>query len=162
MTSVWDKRMSQPSGKKGAGGAGKGPPKDSKNNEDKEQKDAAKAAASKDQAEKEKDETASNAGEEAAAPKPQSAGTNVRDAAQKVLALCQKGEWAPVDQVLKSIEKAATSAGEDAVTNPLLGVADPVCKVVHMYVFISNNSLWKQINFDKFLVYSKNAKIAKI
>lgn len=124
--------MSQPSGKKGGGGAGKGPPKDNKNNEDKEQKDAAKAAVSKDQTEKEKDETASNAGEEAAAPKPQSAGTNVRDAAQKVLALCQKGEWAPVDQVLKSIEKAAASAGEDGVTNPLLGVADSVSSTCNL------------------------------
>lgn len=133
--------MSQASGKKGGGGAGKGPPKDNKNNEDKEQKDAAKAAATKDQTEKEKDETASNVGEEAAAPKPQSAGTNVRDAAQKVLALCQKGEWAPVDQVLKSIEKAAASAGEDAVTNPLLGVADSVSSTFNIY--LSENLIQK-------------------
>lgn len=116
--------MSTSGGKKGGG---KGPPKDTKN-DDKDQKDATKSN-SKEQPEK--DETASNngAGGDEATPtpsKPPSAGTNVRDAAQKVLMLCQKGEWSPVDQVLKSIEKAVAAAGEEAITNPLAGVADPV------------------------------------
>lgn len=133
--------MSTPGGKKGAG---KGPPKDNKA-DDKEQKDAAKSSKEQKDAAKtskeqkdtaksskeqpEKDETASTNGgtdENPAPSKPPSAGTNVRDAAQKVLTLCQKGEWAPVDQVLKTIEKAVASAGEEAITNPLAGVADTV------------------------------------
>lgn len=123
--------MSTSGGKKGGG---KGPPKESKN-EEKEQKDAAKPSKEpKVEQKSEKDETASNggAGEENAAPsKPPSAGTNVRDAAQKVLTLCQKGEWAPVDQVLKTIEKAVAAAGEEAITNPLAGVADTVSVYLH-------------------------------
>lgn len=83
----------------------------------------------KESKEKEKEETGSNPeGEEAPVPKPQSAGANIRDAAQRVLVLCQKAEWAPVDQVLKSMEKAIAAAGDDANTIPLAGVADMVTK----------------------------------
>lgn len=82
---------------------------------------------SKETKEKEKDETTSNPeGEEAVASKPQSAGANVRDAAQRILVLCQKGEWAPVDQVLKSMEKAIANSGDEANTVPLAGVQDLV------------------------------------
>lgn len=89
------------------------------------------AGNTKETKEKEKDEIASNPeGEEGTASKPQSAGANVRDAAQRVLVLCQKGEWAPVDQVLKSMEKAIANAGGDANTIPLAGVQDLVCNIV--------------------------------
>lgn len=123
--------MSQPGGKKGGGG--KGPPKDPKpdSKNDNKDKDASKPPA-KDQQDKdkEKDETESvtAAGGDGETPpsKPPSAGTNVRDAAQKALTLCQKGEWGPVDQVLKSIEKAIAAAGDDAIVNPLTGIADAV------------------------------------
>lgn len=119
--------MSQPGGKKGGG---KGPPKDTKadNKTEDKDKDTAKTAAK--EPDKDKDETGSVAGGggdgETPPSKPPSAGTNVRDAAQKALTLCQKGEWGPVDQVLKSIEKAVAAAGEDAIVNPLAGVADAV------------------------------------
>lgn len=136
--------MSQSGGKKGGG---KGPPKDSKNTEDKEQKENGKQnkengkTPAKEQPEKDKDEAGSTAGEETpAASKPQSAGTNIKDAVQKVLVLCQKGEWSPVDQVLKSIEKSMAAAGEEAVPNPLLGVADTVS------TFITSLTDWDKIH----------------
>lgn len=76
---------------------------------------------------KDKEETSSNPdGEEGSSSKPQSAGANVRDAAQRILTLCQKAEWAPIDQILKSMEKAISNAGEDAHTTPLAGIADLV------------------------------------
>ena len=86
------------------------------------------AAANKESKEKDKEETTSNPEGEDSTPssKPQSAGANIRDAAQRILVLCQKGEWAPVDQVLKSMEKSIAAAGEDANTVPLAGVADIV------------------------------------
>lgn len=84
-------------------------------------------AAAKDVKEKDKDETGSNPeGDDLPTSKPQSAGANVRDAAQRILVLCQKGEWAPVDQVLKSMEKSIAAAGEEANTVPLAGVSDLV------------------------------------
>ncbi|XP_061930336.1 serine/threonine-protein phosphatase 6 regulatory ankyrin repeat subunit A isoform X6 [Apis cerana] len=58
--------------------------------------------------------------------KPGSAGAS-REAVQKLLALAARGEWAPVDQLLKSLEKAAQSAGEDGgPLLPLASVMDPV------------------------------------
>lgn len=103
--------MSQPTKK----GGGKGPPA---------KKEEVDKTGSKDK-EKDKDETNSNE-EEAPSSKPQSAGASSRDAAQKVLSLCQKGEWAPVDQVLKVMEKNILAHGEDANTIPLAGVVDLV------------------------------------
>lgn len=58
--------------------------------------------------------------------KPGSAGASTREAALKVLQLSQKGEWPPVDQALKALEKIVASGGEDINTTPLLGVLDPV------------------------------------
>lgn len=58
--------------------------------------------------------------------KPGSAGVNIREGTHRLLALAMKGEWPPVDQVLKSIEKAVASGGEDVNTAPLMGVMDPV------------------------------------
>lgn len=76
---------------------------------------------------KDKDETGSNPeGEEATSSKPQSAGANIKDAAQRILTLCQKAEWAPIDQILKSMEKAISSGGEEVNLTPLAGVADLV------------------------------------
>lgn len=147
--------MSQAGGKKGGG---KGPPKDTKpdKNEDKD-KDTAKAAAKDQDKDKDKEETGSVAGGggdgETPPSKPPSAGTNVRDAAQKALALCQKGEWGPVDQVLKSIEKAVAAAGEEAIVNPLAGVADAVSirfafiaiKIFQGHIFQKNTILLEKV-----------------
>jgi hypothetical protein len=58
--------------------------------------------------------------------KPGSAGASTREAALKVLQLSQKGEWPPVDQALKALEKIVAAGGEEANTVPLLGVVDPV------------------------------------
>lgn len=58
--------------------------------------------------------------------KPGSAGVSVREGAHRLLALAMKGEWPPVDQVLKAIEKAVAAGGEDINTTPLSGVIDPV------------------------------------
>lgn len=82
---------------------------------------------SKEPKEKEKEETGSSPEAEEGTPaKPQSAGANIRDAAQRILVLCQKGEWGPVDQILKSMEKAIANAGEEANSIPLAGVLDLV------------------------------------
>lgn len=62
-------------------------------------------------------------------PKPQSAGASARDAAQRILVLTQKGEWSPIDNILKQMERAITQGqvnGEEVNTQPLAGVADPV------------------------------------
>lgn len=122
--------MSQAGGKKGGGASKGGNAKDAsggKNDESKDAKGQINKAGSKDNLKDNKEETGSNAdGEDTPASKPQSAGASTRDAAQKMLVLCQKGEWGPVDQLLKSMEKAISNAGDDANTIPLLGVADLV------------------------------------
>lgn len=110
----------------GRKGGGKGPPKDNKNSDDSKDKDNGKSGSKDKDKDKEKEETGSNPEDEPVASKPQSAGATSRDAATKVLNLCMKGEWAPVEQVLKSIEKSIANAGDDANTIPLLGVADVV------------------------------------
>lgn len=58
--------------------------------------------------------------------KPGSAGATAREAAQRLLGLASRGEWAPVDQLLKTLEKAVQSAGDDGNPVPLAGVMDPV------------------------------------
>lgn len=64
--------------------------------------------------------------EASTATKPQSAGASVRDAAQKLLGLAMKQEWTPVEQVIKSLEKAVAVASDDLNLTPLAGVMDPV------------------------------------
>lgn len=59
-------------------------------------------------------------------PKPQSAGASVRDAAQKLLGLTMRQEWTPVEQVIKSLEKAVANSNDDMNLSPLAGVLDPV------------------------------------
>jgi hypothetical protein len=60
------------------------------------------------------------------AKRPSSAGASIREAALRVLQLSQKGEWPPVDQALKVLEKIVAAGGEETNTVPLLGVVDPV------------------------------------
>lgn len=82
------------------------------------------------------DETASNSDRKdeppppVVAPKPQSAGASMRDAAQRILTLALKAEWTAVEGVIKSLEKAVEKAKanteEEIHLAPLLGVLDPV------------------------------------
>ena len=58
--------------------------------------------------------------------KPGSAGVSIREGSHRLLALAMRGEWPPVDQVLKAIEKAVAAGGEDVNSTPLSGVVDPV------------------------------------
>lgn len=51
---------------------------------------------------------------------------SIREGAQRLLVLAMKGEWPPVDQVLKALEKSVAAAGEDGNLTPLAGIADPV------------------------------------
>lgn len=80
--------------------------------------------------EQSKDETGSNGDKKSEngdpPSKPQSAGASTRDGALRILQLAQKGEWPPVDSVLKAVEKAVSGAGDDANLMPLAGVLDPV------------------------------------
>lgn len=66
--------------------------------------------------------------DEANPPKPQSAGASVRDAAQKLLGLTMRQEWTPIEQVIKSLEKAVANSSEEINLSPLAGVLDPVSK----------------------------------
>lgn len=117
--------MSQPAKK----GGGKGPPK----KKDTEEEKAAGPKAADD-----KDETASTNGDKKEGKegsgelvaKPPSAGVNMRDAAAKVLALAQKGEWPAIEQTLKVLEKLVAAGGDDAVTVPMAGILDPVTKTL--------------------------------
>uniref|UniRef100_T1GAA8 Uncharacterized protein n=1 Tax=Megaselia scalaris TaxID=36166 RepID=T1GAA8_MEGSC len=59
-------------------------------------------------------------------PKPPSAGASIRDSANKILGLAVKGEWTPVEQEMKKLEKYVANAGEDGNHVPLLGVHDSV------------------------------------
>lgn len=82
------------------------------------------------------DETASNSDRRdeppppVVAPKPQSAGASMRDAAQRILTLALKTEWTAVEGVIKSLEKAVEKAKanteEEIHLAPLAGVFDPV------------------------------------
>lgn len=69
---------------------------------------------------------AKNVDETAPAPKPQSAGATMRDAAQKLLMQTMKQEWTSIDPVLKQLEKIAASGASEASAVPLAGVMDPV------------------------------------
>lgn len=78
--------------------------------------------------------TGSNGGTAAGDPsqpgsKPSSAGATAREGAQRLLGLAARGEWAPMDQLLKSLEKTVQSAGEDGFIVPLAGVLDPVSSI---------------------------------
>ncbi|XP_014603772.1 PREDICTED: serine/threonine-protein phosphatase 6 regulatory ankyrin repeat subunit A [Polistes canadensis] len=57
--------------------------------------------------------------------KPGSAGATAREGAQRLLALAARGEWPPVDQLLKSMEKAVQNAPEEGFVAPLAGLMDP-------------------------------------
>lgn len=76
--------------------------------------------------------TGSNGGGEPSQPgsKPGSAGATAREGAQRLLALAARGEWAPVDQLLKSMEKAVQNAAEEGFIAPLAGLMDPVSKII--------------------------------
>lgn len=122
--------MSQP-GKKGGGSKGQKPDKD-------DSKDKIKETPNKDD-KKDKDDKDKNNGDGDKAegppspPKPQSAGASIRDAAQRILNLTSKGEWSPIEQIIKQIERQIANClaqGEEVVTNPLSGISDPVRYIV--------------------------------
>ncbi|XP_050446201.1 serine/threonine-protein phosphatase 6 regulatory ankyrin repeat subunit A isoform X1 [Cataglyphis hispanica] len=71
--------------------------------------------------------------------KPSSAGATAREGAQRLLALAARGEWAPVDQLLKSLEKTVQSAGEDGFIVPLAGVLDPVTGMTPLMYAVKDN-----------------------
>ncbi|KAL0267531.1 UNVERIFIED_CONTAM: hypothetical protein PYX00_009777 [Menopon gallinae] len=50
-----------------------------------------------------------------------------------------KGEWPPVDQVLKALEKSVAAAGEDANSAPLAGIADPVTGMTPLMYAVKDN-----------------------
>ncbi|XP_065174102.1 serine/threonine-protein phosphatase 6 regulatory ankyrin repeat subunit A isoform X3 [Atheta coriaria] len=134
--------MSQPGGRKGKNNktSDTGDQKEKKNKKEKEPSEPPKDAKKEEDKETSNADITSSAGdEEAPPPKPQSAGASIRDAAQRVLLLSQKGEWGPVDQTLKSMEKAITNAGEDANTIPLLGVADPATGMTPLMYAVKDN-----------------------
>ncbi|KAK9890744.1 hypothetical protein WA026_012092 [Henosepilachna vigintioctopunctata] len=71
--------------------------------------------------------------------KPSSAGTNVRDVAHRILMLCQKSEWGPIDQLLKTIERSVAGAGEDVHVAPLAGVLDTATGMTPLMFAIKDN-----------------------
>lgn len=131
----------------GASGGGKGPPK--KPSDSDAPGAGAKAEGDPSGPGATKDETSAAANgdkksdkadtEQPSQPKPGSAGATVRDGAQKVLTLAMKSEWAPVEAVLKGLEKAVAAGGEDANTTPLAGVMDPVSLIGFVWVWLEGN-----------------------
>ncbi|XP_026668221.1 serine/threonine-protein phosphatase 6 regulatory ankyrin repeat subunit A isoform X2 [Ceratina calcarata] len=71
--------------------------------------------------------------------KPGSAGATSREAAQKLLGLAARGEWAPVDQLLKSLEKAAQNVGDDGPLLPVAGVTDPGTGMTPLMYAVKDN-----------------------
>ncbi|XP_028981974.1 serine/threonine-protein phosphatase 6 regulatory ankyrin repeat subunit A [Diachasma alloeum] len=71
--------------------------------------------------------------------KPGSAGATAREAAQRLLGLASRGEWAPVDQLLKTLEKAVQSAGDDGNPVPLAGVMDPTTGMTPLMYAVKDN-----------------------
>ncbi|XP_032689454.1 serine/threonine-protein phosphatase 6 regulatory ankyrin repeat subunit A isoform X4 [Odontomachus brunneus] len=71
--------------------------------------------------------------------KPSSAGATAREGAQRLLGLAARGEWAPVDQLLKSLEKTVQSAGEDGFIAPLAGVLDPTTGMTPLMYAVKDN-----------------------
>lgn len=86
--------------------------------------------------------------------KPGSAGATSREAAQKLLGLAARGEWAPVDQLLKSLEKAMQNVGEDGPVAPLASIMDPVSRRKRFslrkqfIVFVSNATTMNVSDFQ--------------
>ncbi|KFB41499.1 AGAP008559-PA-like protein [Anopheles sinensis] len=120
-------------GKAGGGGkgpGGKGPPKGKPSDSDApgaSGKAEGESGSAKDDSSANGDKKSDKAdAEQPSQPKPGSAGATVRDGAQKVLNLALKSEWAPVEAVLKGLEKAVAAGGDDASQTPLAGVLDPV------------------------------------
>nr|XP_050865797.1 serine/threonine-protein phosphatase 6 regulatory ankyrin repeat subunit A-like isoform X1 [Vespula vulgaris] len=85
--------------------------------------------------------TGSNGGGEPSQPgsKPGSAGATVREGAQRLLALAARGEWAPVDQLLKSMEKAVQNAAEEGFIAPLAGLMDPTTGMTPLMYAVKDN-----------------------
>ncbi|XP_043250040.1 serine/threonine-protein phosphatase 6 regulatory ankyrin repeat subunit A-like isoform X5 [Colletes gigas] len=71
--------------------------------------------------------------------KPGSAGATTREAAQKLLGVAARGEWAPVDQLLKSMEKAVQNVGEDGTVAPLTSVMDPATGMTPLMYAVKDN-----------------------
>lgn len=65
-----------------------------------------------------------------------SPGSSIRDGAQRILQLCQKSEWPPLDQALKVVEKLVAAGGEDVTSTPLAGVVDQVLLLVLFYALL--------------------------
>ncbi|CAH0387234.1 unnamed protein product [Bemisia tabaci] len=76
---------------------------------------------------------------DAAATKPGSAGASTRDAAARILALCQKGEWPPMDQALKGLEKIVAAGGDDVNPTPLAQVFDPQTGMTPLMMAVKEN-----------------------
>lgn len=85
--------------------------------------------------------------------KPGSAGASSREAVQKLVGLAGRGEWAPVDQLLKSLEKAAQSVGgeDGGPLLPLASVMDPVSPSLFPFLIfraLLNSSLFSPSHFQ--------------
>jgi len=65
-----------------------------------------------------------------------SPGSSIRDGAQRILQLCQKSEWSPLDQALKVVEKLVATGGDDVTSTPLAGVVDQVGSLGIRVVYI--------------------------
>ncbi|GAB0089079.1 hypothetical protein DMENIID0001_035580 [Sergentomyia squamirostris] len=138
--------MSTGGGKKGAKGAGKRAAAAA----DKTAEDVAGPAAAagkvladvdaaKDDASSDADKRDKGTDGDGAVAKPQSAGASTRDAATKVLNLALKGEWTPVEQTLKALEKSIAAAGEDANSTPLAGIMDPTTGMTPLMMAVKDN-----------------------
>nr|AOR81468.1 no mechanoreceptor potential C [Nilaparvata lugens] len=116
--------MSTNAGRKpGAGGSGK--------SEDKAEKGGGTA---KDASKDDKGD-----GTPGAPARQNSAGASGRDISARILQLSQKGDWPPMDQVIKSLEKLVASGGEDVNPQPLAGIADHATGMTPLMYAVKEN-----------------------
>ncbi|XP_053665919.1 serine/threonine-protein phosphatase 6 regulatory ankyrin repeat subunit B [Anopheles marshallii] len=127
----------------GKGPGGKGPPKGKPSDSDApgaSGKAEGESGSAKDDSSANGDKKSDKADtEQPSQPKPGSAGATVRDGAQKVLNLAMKSEWAPVEAVLKGLEKAVAAGGDDSNQTPLAGVLDPTTGMTPLMYAVKDN-----------------------
>ncbi|XP_035912923.1 serine/threonine-protein phosphatase 6 regulatory ankyrin repeat subunit B isoform X2 [Anopheles stephensi] len=127
----------------GKGPGGKGPPKGKPSDSDApgaSGKAEGESGTAKDDSSANGDKKSDKADtEQPSQPKPGSAGATVRDGAQKVLNLAMKSEWAPVEAVLKGLEKAVAAGGDDSNQTPLAGVLDPATGMTPLMYAVKDN-----------------------
>ncbi|XP_011500154.1 PREDICTED: serine/threonine-protein phosphatase 6 regulatory ankyrin repeat subunit B-like [Ceratosolen solmsi marchali] len=71
--------------------------------------------------------------------KPGSAGATAREAAQRLMGVATRGEWAAADQLLKTLEKVSQNQQEDVTFAPLAGLIDAQTGMTPLMYAVKDN-----------------------